>query len=100
MSATPYIDIGTLLIRSPDEFGGRPYVAGTGITVRRIVGWYKLGYEAEEILKEIDHLNLAQVYAALAYFHANQQAVEDDIAEEEAENRRIEAEHFKAATTP
>jgi uncharacterized protein (DUF433 family) len=97
VAITTSVDIGTLIASSPDKLGGRPYIAGTGITVRRIVGWYKLGYEAEEILKEIDHLNIAQVYAALAYYHANQQSVEDDIAEEEAESRRIEAEHLKTA---
>ena len=95
MATIPSVNIGTMIARSPDEFDGRPYITGTGITVRRIVGWYKLGYEAEGILKEIDHLNIAQVYAALAYYHANQQSVEADIAEEEAESRRIEAEHLK-----
>jgi uncharacterized protein (DUF433 family) len=97
VAITTSVDIGTLIASSPDKLDGRPHIAGTGITVRRIVGWYKLGYEAEEILKEIDHLNIAQVYAALAYYHANQQSVEDDIAEEEAESRRIEAEHLKTA---
>jgi uncharacterized protein (DUF433 family) len=97
MAITTSVDIGALIASSPDEFGGRPYIAGTGITVRRIVGWYKLGYEAEEIRREIDHLSIAQVYAALAYYHANQQSVEDDIVEEEAESRRIEAEHLKNA---
>ncbi|HEY0069689.1 MAG TPA: DUF433 domain-containing protein, partial [Chloroflexia bacterium] len=58
MAITTSVDIGTLIARSPEEFGGRPYITGTGITVRRIVGWYKLGYEAEGILKEIDHLNI------------------------------------------
>ncbi len=95
MATTTTVNIGTLIARSPDKFEDKPYIAGTGITVRRIVGWYKLGYEAEEILREIDHLNIAQVYAALAYYHANKQSIEDDIAEEEAEHRRIEAEHLK-----
>ncbi len=97
MAITAPVNIGTLIARSPNKFDGRPYIAGTGITVRRIVGWYKLGYEAEEILREIDHLKIAQVYAALAYYHANKQSIEDDIAEEEAEHKRIEAEHRKTA---
>ena len=36
-------DIGTLIVRSPDIRGGRPRIAGTGVTVRRIASWYKLG---------------------------------------------------------
>lgn len=53
--------------------------AGTDVTVRRTVGWYKLELTAEEIVAKIPHLTLAQVYAALAYYHANQ----EDIAKEE-----------------
>jgi len=38
---------------------------------------------AEEIADQYDHLSLAQVYAALAYYHANRQAIEADLAQEE-----------------
>ena len=83
-------DIGTLIIRSDDVRGGRPRIVGTGVTVRRIVGWYKLGLAPEEIVDRIGHLTLAQVYAALAYYHANSQEIEADIAAEEAEARQLE----------
>ena len=67
-TAMPTItDIGSLIVRSDDIRGGRPRVAGTGVTVRRIVGWYKQGLSPEEITTEIPHLSLARVYAALAY---------------------------------
>ncbi len=88
------IDIGALIVRTPEVRGGRPRVAGTGVTVRRIVGWYKLGLSPEEIVAEIPHLTLAQVYAALAYYHANREEVEADSAAEEAEAERLEREHF------
>lgn len=52
--------------------------------MRRIVGWYKTGMTPEEIALEYPHLTLAQVHAALAYYHANQQEMEADIAHEEA----------------
>ena len=87
-------DIGTLIVRTPEIRGGRPRIAGTGVTVRRIVGWYKLGLSPEEITLEIPHLSLAQVYAALAYYHANRAEIETDIASEEAEVERLEREHF------
>jgi uncharacterized protein (DUF433 family) len=70
------IDIGTLIVRTPAVCGGRPRIAGTGVTVRRIVGWYKLGLSPEEIADRIGHLSLAQVYAALAYYHANREEIE------------------------
>ena len=69
-------------------------VAGTGVTMRRIVGWYKLGWSPEEIADRTGHLSLAQVYAALAYYHANREEIEADMAAEEAEAERLEREHF------
>ncbi len=86
-------DIGTLIVRTPDVCGGRPRIARTGVSVRRIVGWYKLGLSPEEIADRIGHLSLAQVYAALAYYHANREEIEGDIAAEEAEADRLEREH-------
>jgi len=92
---TKVIDIGTLIIQTREVCGGRPRIAGTGVTVRRIVGWYKLGLTAEEIVAEIPHLTLAQVYAALAYYHVNREEIEQDIAEEEAVAGRLEQQHGK-----
>ena len=78
------VEIGTLIDRDPGVRGGRPKVAGTGLTVRRVVGWYKTGLSPEEIALEYPHLTLAQVHAALAYYHANREEIEADISQEEA----------------
>src|SRR5213592_475855 len=78
------VEIGTLIDRDPGIHGGRPKIAGTGLTVRRIVGWYKMGMSPEEIALEYPHLTLAQVHAALAYYHANRAEIETDIAQVEA----------------
>jgi uncharacterized protein (DUF433 family) len=91
------VEIGTLIVSSPEVRGGRPRVAGTGVTVRRIVGWYKLGLSAEEITTQIPHLTFAQVYAALTYYHANREAIEADIAAEDAEAARLETESLSSA---
>ncbi len=82
-------DIGTLITQGSGVCGGRPRIAGTGVSVRRIVGWYKLGQTPEEIADQYGHLKLAQVYAALAYYHANRDEIEADLAQEEAEYDRI-----------
>lgn len=87
-------DIGTLIVQTPDICGGRPRVAGTGVSVRRIVGWYKLGLTPEEIAREFGHLTLAQVYAALAYYHANRDNIEADIEAQMAEADMLEQEHL------
>jgi uncharacterized protein (DUF433 family) len=89
---TTTVDIGTLITQSPDIRGGRPRIAGTGVTVQRIVGWYKLGLSPEEIAAEIGHLSWAQVHAALTYYHANQEAMEAAIAADEAAGDLAEAE--------
>ncbi len=88
------VDIGTLVVQSADIRGGRPRIAGTGITVQRIAGWYKLGLNPEEIADRIGHLSLAQVHAALAYYYANREAIEADLAAEEEEAQRLEREHY------
>ena len=86
-------DIGTLIAQTAGICGGRPRIAGTGVSVRRIAGWYKLGLTPEEIATQIPHLTLAQVHAALAYYHANRDEMEAEMAAEEAEADRLEREH-------
>lgn len=87
-------NIGTFIVQTPEIRGGRPRVAGTGVTVRRIVGWYKLGLSPEEIVERVNHLSLAQIHAALAYYHANREEIEADITAEEVEAERLEQEHY------
>ena len=89
-------DIGTLIVRSPDIRGGRPRVAGSGVTVRRIVGWYRLGLNAEEIAARIGHITVGQAYAALAYYHANREEIDTDLETEEALMEAIEREQTAA----
>lgn len=89
-------DIGTLIARSSDG-KGRAAIAGTKTSVRRVVVLYKQGADAEEIARRLSHLNLAQVYAALAYYHANRDEIEADLEEEEAEYSRLAALHNKQA---
>ena len=94
--ATATVEIGTLIVRTSDVRGGRPRIAGTGVTVQRIVGWYKLGLSPEEIASRIGHLTLAQVHAALAYYHANRDEIEAAIKAEEIEADRLEQRHYQA----
>lgn len=83
------IDIGSLVTRSTDISNGRPMIAGTRTSVSRVAVLYKQGAGAEEIARRMSHLNLAQVYAALAYYHANRDEIEADLAEADAEYWRL-----------
>jgi uncharacterized protein (DUF433 family) len=86
-------DIGTLIVRSPEIRGGHPRVAGTGVTVRRVANWYRLGLCAEEIADRIGHLTIAQVHAALTYYHANRDEIDADLAAEDARTEALERAH-------
>jgi uncharacterized protein (DUF433 family) len=92
--ATTEVEIGGMISRSPGIKGGTPHITGTGVTVRTLVRWYKLGLSAEEIAAEYPHLTLAQIYGALAYYHANRSGMDAHMASEEAESDRIEQEHL------
>ncbi len=87
------MDIGSLITQSSDVCEGKPRIAGTGVSVGRVVGWYKLGWSPEAIADRIGHVSLAQVHAALAYYHANQESMEAQFAAEEHEADRLEHEH-------
>jgi uncharacterized protein (DUF433 family) len=89
-------DIGSLITSTPGVVGGRPCVAGTRVPVRSIALSYKQGYLPEEIVQQYERLSIAQVYAALAYYHANQAEIDADIAREAAEYERLAREHEQA----
>ncbi|MEO5925971.1 MAG: DUF433 domain-containing protein [Bryobacteraceae bacterium] len=78
------VDIGSLIGRSSEIRNGRPCIAGTGVSVRRIVSWHNLGLSPEEIAARMEHLSLAQIHAALAYYHANRMEIDDDLADDDA----------------
>jgi len=50
----------------------------------RIVGYYQMGRSPEEISDAFGHINLAQVHAALAYYHANREEIDADLRAEDA----------------
>ena len=85
-------DIGTFITRSPDVRGGRPRIAGTGVTVRRIAALYNQGASPEAIAMRVGHLSLAHVHAALSYYYANRAEIDADLAEEDAAYERLEHE--------
>jgi uncharacterized protein (DUF433 family) len=73
-----------LIVRDPQLRDGRPVIAGTATSVRAIAIMYKQGLTPEEITSELP-LGLAQVYAALAYYHLHADEIEADIAADSEE---------------
>jgi uncharacterized protein (DUF433 family) len=74
------VALDAMLVATPDVCGGRIRIDGTRITVHRIAALYKQGQTAEEIARTYVHLSLGQVYAALAYYHANRAEIESELA--------------------
>jgi len=64
--------------------GGKPRIAGHRITVQDIAVWHdQLGWSADQIASEYN-LALADVYAALAYYFAHREEIDQSIEESHA----------------
>ena len=60
----------------------RAYIAGTRVRVQDVHALSQQNRSPEEIAEALPHLNLTQVFAALAYFYAHR----DEILQEERED--------------
>ncbi len=64
--------------------GGKPCVAGTRIRVQDIMVWHELqGLSPEEIVTQFPQLSLADVHAALAYYHDHREEIQRQMREAE-----------------
>ena len=94
------VEISNLIVSSPEIRHGKPRIVDTGITVHRLAIWYKLGHSPEEIACQYRHLTLAQVYAGLAYYHANREKIDAEIAAEAAQAEQLEQEFLQKRRVP
>ena len=90
---TTAVQLDSMLTSTPGVCGGRLRIEGTRVTVLQIVTLYKRGESPEEIAQNFPQLMLSHVYAALAYYHANQAEVERELADELAEFDRLKHQH-------
>jgi uncharacterized protein (DUF433 family) len=77
--------LDSMLVRTPGVCGGRIRIDGTRITVHRIATLYRQGQTAEDIAQTYTHLSLGQIYTALAYYHANRDLIDSELATANAE---------------
>lgn len=71
------IDIGTLIAKRPEVHGGKPCIAGTGVTVLTMVEMFEAGLDPREIQRHYPHLRLEGILAALAYAEANRDEIDE-----------------------
>jgi uncharacterized protein (DUF433 family) len=72
------------IVQTPGVCGGKPRIDGHRITVQNVAIWHdRLGRSADEIASEYD-LELADVYAALAYYFAHREEIDASIRQSRA----------------
>ncbi|MEM6645770.1 MAG: DUF433 domain-containing protein [Bacteroidota bacterium] len=72
------------IVSTPDVCAGKPRIAGRRITVQHIAIWHdRLGRSADEIASDYQ-LDLADIYAALAYYFAHRERIDASIASDQA----------------
>ena len=69
------------IVQTPGICGGKPRIDGHRITVQNIAVWHdRLGRSADEIASEYD-VELADIYAALAYYFAHREEIDASLRE-------------------
>ncbi len=70
---------------TPGVCGGKPRIAGHRITVQNIAIWHERGgLSPDEIVSRHPSIMLADVYAALAYYHDHRDEIRAEIQADEA----------------
>ena len=94
MSIAPgYVDIGSFIDQREGYRGGRPFIVGTGITVDAISCRWRIDEWSPETIAEEYNIPLVQVMAALTFYFANKQAIDDHVAWQSNEVSRLAEEH-------
>lgn len=92
MTTNHHIDI------TPGTCGGKPRIAGTRIRVSQIVLLTEQGESPDEIVAAYPHLSLAGVYAALAFYHDNREAIDEEIREADDDYAQVKSASQLAGT--
>ncbi len=80
-----------------DIAGGKPCIAGTRIRIQDIVAWTELGRSPDAIANMYPHVTLADVHAALAYYHDNQSEIDRQMREDDEFIDQFRAEYLASS---
>jgi uncharacterized protein (DUF433 family) len=68
------------IVCTPDTCGGKPRIAGTRIQVKDVALMHeRMGMTPAQIVADYPHLGLADVHAALAYYHDHRAEIDAEI---------------------
>jgi len=77
---------------TPGVCGGKPRIAGHRITVQNVVLWHERGgLSPDEIVSRHHSITLADVYAALTYYHDHRDEIRAQIQADEEFADRLRA---------
>ena len=70
------------IVSDPGKRGGKPYIAGKGITVQHVAALHNLGWTVQDLTEEFE-FTAGQVYAALSYYADHQEEIDRAIRDAE-----------------
>jgi uncharacterized protein (DUF433 family) len=75
---------------TPGVCGGKPRIAGHRIRVQDIAVWHEYqGLSPDEIVAQFPQITLADIYAALSYYHDHREEIRRQMDETEALVERL-----------
>jgi len=77
---------------TPGVCGGRARIAGHRIRVQDIVLWTEQGQSPDQIVADFPQISLADVHAALAFYHDHREEIDRQIRDDEEFAARLKAE--------
>lgn len=79
---------------TPGICGGKPRIAGHRIKVQDIVIWHEqMGMSPDEIIYHHPTISLADVYAALTYYHDHREEIRQQIEDGETLARNLQGDN-------
>ncbi|MDZ4764571.1 MAG: DUF433 domain-containing protein [Chloroflexota bacterium] len=74
-----------LIGANPNIRNGRPIIVGTTMRVQDIaIGFVHKGYAVEDLVMQYPHLSHSQIHAALAYYYAHKDEIDQQIESDDA----------------
>ena len=86
--------------QTPGLRSGKPHIKGTRVTVADVVLWTEQGMSPDEFVTEFPGLTLADVYAALAYYHDNRDTIDNQIRKSRQFADSLKTQLATASDTP
>lgn len=81
---------GAHIERRPGVCGGIPVIRGTRFPVRSVAVYVlRLGMTPEEMVREWEHLTLAQIHGALAYYYDHKAEIDRSIRDNERAMKKL-----------